>query len=80
MNGLGSGNNGEWTFLDIVTLISFIIGLQNLDMNIDQNDMQSQTKELNQKADERVNKLLDEIHAHLEMQDKKLDLILEAQK
>lgn len=74
---MGNGINGEWTFLDIITLISFVIGLQNLEMNIDQNDMQSQTKEINQTADKRVNKLLNEIHAHLEEQDKKLDLLLE---
>lgn len=74
---MGNGINGEWTFLDIITLISFVIGLQNLEMNIDQNDMQSQTKEINQTADRRVNKLLNEIHAHLEEQDKKLDLLLE---
>ena len=77
MNGLGNGSNGEWTFLDIVTLISFVIGLQNLELNVDQNDMQNQTKEINQTADDRVNKLLTEIHSHLEEQDKKLDLILQ---
>lgn len=74
---MGSGLNGEWTFLDIITLISFVIGLQNLEMNIDQNDMQEQTKEINQTADERVNKLLNEIHSHLKEQDKKLDLLLQ---
>lgn len=69
--------NTEWSFLDIITLISFVIGLQNLEMNIDQNDMQSQTKEINQTADERVNRLLNEIHSHLKEQDKKLDLLLQ---
>ena len=76
MNGLGSGNSGEWTFLDIVTLISFVIGLQNLEMNITQNDMQEQTQTINNTVDERVNHILKEIHSHLEMQDKKIDTIL----
>ena len=76
MNGLGSGNSGEWTFLDIVTLISFVIGLQNLEMNITQNDMQEQTQTINNTADERVNRILKEIHSHLEMQDEKIDTIL----
>lgn len=77
MNGLGSGVNGEFTFLDIISLISFAIGIQNLDMNITQNDMQSQTKDINKTADERVNKILNEIHSHLQTQDKKLDFIIE---
>ena len=74
---MGSGTNGEWTFLDIVTLISFVIGLENLEMNITQNDVQEQTKEINKTADERVDRLLGEIHSHLEMQDKKLNEIVQ---
>lgn len=66
MRGLGSGDNGELTFLDAVSIISFIIGLQNLDINLTQDD-------LSKEAD----RLLNEIHKHLEDQDKKLDLILD---
>lgn len=73
MSGLGSGNNGEWTFLDIVTLISFVIGLQNLEMNITQEDMQNSTERLDMALRENVR----EIHSHLEEQDKKIDLILQ---
>lgn len=65
MNGLGSGNNGEFTFLDIITLISFIIGLMNLDENMTQGDKQDLQKDLSEKAD----LLLSEIHSHLEQQD-----------
>lgn len=61
MTNQGSGNNGEWTFLDILSLINFIVGLQNLDMNIDQSDLEGVVRE---------------IHAHLELQDKKIDEIL----
>lgn len=77
MRGLGNGDNGEWTFLDIVTLISFIIGLENLDMNISQTDLQEETNRLDKKVDEKVRLALSEIHEHLEMQDKKFDEILE---
>ena len=73
MIGLGSGNNGELTFLDIISLISFVVGLQNLELNITQNDIQEQTNEINDTADKRVNRLLSEIHSHLEAQDKKID-------
>lgn len=61
MTNQGSGNNGEWTFLDMLSLINFAIGLQNLDFNIDQHYM-----------DEVIN----EIHRHLQMQDEKIDEIL----
>ena len=33
---LGSGNNGELTALDWIGIISFMIGLQNLDLNVSQ--------------------------------------------
>ena len=39
MKGLGSGDYGEFTFLDYITLVSFFIGLENLDLNITQEDM-----------------------------------------
>lgn len=71
--GLGTGDNGEWTFLDIISLMSFCIGLQNLDMNITQEDMQNADHNSAMRAD----KILQEIHSHLEEQDKKIDKILE---
>ena len=61
MTNQGSGNNGEWTLLDLLSLINFVIGLQNLDMNIDQSDLEGVVRD---------------IHKHLEMQDAKIDQIL----
>ena len=52
----------EFTFLDILNLMSFCIGLMNLDMTLTQSDKQE---------------LLDEIHGHLQEQDAKIDMILE---
>ena len=72
MKGLGSGNNGEFTFLDTISLISFIVGIQNLDMNISQEDMQKATERLDKSLRENV----EEIHSHLESQDKKINEIL----
>ena len=66
-------NNGEWTFLDIITLISFVIGLQNLEMNITQEDMQNTTEKL----DSALRKEVADIHRHLQEQDDKIDIILE---
>lgn len=70
---LGTGNNGEWTFLDIISIMSFCIGLQNLDMNSTQEDMQ----QVDYNSAIRADKILQEVHSHLEKQDKKIDLILE---
>lgn len=68
MKGLGSGDNGELTFLDLLNVLSFMIGVQNLDLNATQNDIQAVMNALAEKADT----LLKEIHAHLEEQDRKL--------
>lgn len=70
-------DNKQLDFLDILNILSFVIGLQNLELNIDQNDMDDQTRTINKAADELVNKALTEIHQHLEMQDNKIDKILE---
>ena len=71
--GLGSGENGEFTFLDTLSLISFLVGTMNLNENLSQRDKQDLQKDLADKADI----LLKEIHAHLEDQDNKIDKILE---
>ena len=69
---IGSGDNGEFTFLDLISITSFIVALQNLDMNITQDDMQNLQKELSDKT----NLLLSEIHSHLENQDNELNKII----
>ena len=74
---IGSGDNGEITFLDTIGIVSFLIGLQNLELNIGQNDLAEQTREIDAKAKGHVDNALAEIHSHLEMQDKKIDELLE---
>lgn len=69
---LGSGDSGEFTFLDTISFISFIVGLINLGENLTQGDKQELMEELSKKSD----LLLQEIHTHLEEQDAKLDIIL----
>lgn len=76
MKSLGSGDYGEWTFLDLVGLISFFIGLENLGMNISQTDLQTETQRLDKKVDEKVQAALTEIHSHLEQQDAKIEELL----
>ena len=73
IKGLGSGDSGELTFLDLLTILSFMIGVQNLDLNATQNDIQAVMNALAEKADT----LLKEIHAHLEAQDTRLTQIFQ---
>jgi hypothetical protein len=73
MNGLGSGNFGQLTFLDFINLLSFFIAIMNLNENMTQGDKQELQEDLSKKAD----LLLKEIHGHLEAQDIKINKILE---
>lgn len=73
MKGLGSGDNGEFTFLDTLSLMSFFMGIMNYGENLTQGDKQELQESLSQKAE----LLLNEIHSHLQRQDEKIDKILE---
>lgn len=64
--------NGQLDFLDLISIASFVIALQNLDLNVTQEDAQNLQRELSEKTD----LLLNEIHKHLEEQDVKLSEIL----
>ena len=77
---IGTGEGGELTFLDLVALLSFLVGVLNLDMNVTQNDVQEQTKDLDERFTAATKAALAEIHDHLQDQDRKIDLILEALK
>lgn len=76
IRGCGSGQNGEYTLLDYITIISFIVGLENLDLNITQDDFQKATAELDKRVNDGINQVLSEIHSHLEQQDEKINAIL----
>ena len=66
-------SNTEFDILDILSVLSFLISVKNLDLNLTQNDKQDLMKELNKET----SILLDEIHGHLAIQDEKLNIILE---
>lgn len=72
MNNYGSGVNGQWTFLDMLSLCSFMISLINLNENFTQSDKQDLQSDLSKQTEV----LLQEIHSHLKEQDKKLDFLL----
>ena len=65
--------NSQIGILDILNIMSFYIGLLNLDENLNQGDKQDLIQEFSKKAE----LLLREIHKHLEEQDEKLNKILE---
>ena len=67
-----NSENRQLTFLDILNVLSFLIGVENLESNLDQNDKADLQHDLSMTAE----KLLSEIHAHLELQDVKIDKIL----
>lgn len=70
--GLGSGEYGQLTFLDTISLISFMISIMNYNENLTQSDKQDLQKELSSQAES----MLNEIHNHLQDQDNKINLIL----
>lgn len=69
-------SNTEFDIIDVLSVLSFLISVKNLDLNLTQNDKQDLMEELNKKT----STLLDEIHGHLTTQDEKLDTILEVLK
>lgn len=52
-------------FMDILNIVSFAIGIENLDSNLDQD-----------KADKLLKNAVKDIHSHLKKQDEKLDMII----
>lgn len=60
-------------YLEAINLLGFAINLINLQENLTQNDKSEIIQNLSNSTD----KLLKEIHAHLERQDEKIDKILE---
>ena len=77
MNGLGSGENGEWTFLDSIAILSYFIGVKNLGLNVTQENLDKQTADFDAIVNNRIEKAISEIHSHLEEQDRKINRILE---
>lgn len=67
-----SNSNNNLSFIDVINILDFMLGLKNLDMNITQNDMQ----ELQSKFNDELESVVSEIHSHLKIQDDKIDEIL----
>ena len=65
-------NDNQFEFLDVLNVLSFVIGLINLQENLTQSDKQDL---INQFAPQ-TQTILNEIHKHLEQQDNKIDTIL----
>ena len=65
------------TFLDALTILGFCIGLQNLEINLGQNDLDRQTAELDARVNDRLSQAIADIHGHLAEQDRKLQIIME---
>ena len=59
-------NNSQFEFLDILTILSFALQVENQGKVIGLTEVQDE-----------VNRAVSEIHAHLEEQDRKIELLLE---
>ena len=64
--------NNQLSMIDILSVLSFIISVINLDENLSQSDKQDLQSDLSNK----IEKVINEIHGHLKQQDIKLDNIL----
>ena len=71
-NNLINQESQQFELLDILNIISFYIQIRNLGANLTRADKQ----DLMYEVDNRTEKILNEIHKHLEVQDYKLDKIL----
>ena len=58
--------NEQLSFIDLLSIMGFCIGVMNLELNVTAEDIDNQTQTL-----------LNEVHAHLETQDNKLDNIIQ---
>ena len=67
-----NSENRQLTWLDLLNVLSFLIGVENLESNLTQNDKADLQKSLSENAE----RLLTEIHTHLEKQDAKIDEIM----
>lgn len=56
-----NSNNCYDGFMDVINIVSFLIGLQNLDLNVTANDINTQT-----------DTILKDLHTYLEKQEKHL--------
>lgn len=64
--------NNDIEFLDILSIISFVIGLKNYMESLNQGDKQEILHDFNKNTDA----LLRQINSHLEEQDEKINKIL----
>lgn len=65
-------NNEQLSLLDILNILSFIIGILNYNENLTHGDKQ----ELMQEIDNKISLVLDKVQKHLEIQDKQLNIII----
>lgn len=65
--------NNQFEFLDVLSVLSFIIGLLNYNETLTTKDK----RELMDEVDKKTAEILAEIQTHLETQDKKIDKIIE---
>lgn len=69
---MNNNYNRQFSVLDILNILSFLISIENLNANLNQNDKADLQHDLSQA----MSKILEEIHGHLEKQDEKINYIM----
>lgn len=64
--------NKQYDFLDVINVASFLISLQNLDLNVSTDDLSEYTNSIIQRLEKDIN----DIHEHLSVQDAKINALL----
>ena len=64
---MNNGPNEQLSVMDILGVVSFVLGIANYTENLSQTQFQDE-----------LNKAVTDIHRHLQIQDDKIDLILAA--
>ena len=67
-----NNTNNQIEMLDVLNIMSFMLGIQNLNENLTQNDKQDMIQDLHNTLEANIQ----DIHQHLIEQDKKMDQIL----
>ena len=66
----------DLSLLDAMTVLGFFIGLQNLEINLGQNDLDRQTADLDARVNDHLSEAIADLHRHLTEQDQKIERIL----
>lgn len=72
----GSAKSPWDAVIDALSVVSFLIGLENLSLNLSEQDLNRQTQDIDRAVAGKMAAALAEIHEHLQEQDEKLNRLI----